>query len=475
MAGNSARPFAPGREPAAGGGDPLADLARLVADDRGGAAQPALPGVARDPAFHFDPALDIAADEAGDPAYPPEAYAGVPYEGDAGAPAPDLRRRGGGLALAALVLVLAVLAAGGVYGYRLVAHPRHFAEGGAPPVIKASTQPVKVAPKPTAEAKNQSKLIYDRVTSDTTAPAHVVGSAEEPEERPVAPVDHSTQVVLPGESQQASADAAALPTPAVAQDAGLARGSDVDAHEVKTIPIEPDTEVALPQVPPPIVPGNVAPPPQPAPQAQQGGSHIDAATQAEAAKIMAAVADPKVPVQGSGVAAGLTLMPNHQTGIMAGGDQPAPAAPAAPAAAPSATPAPQQTARAPVPLPLARPADLGAGSAPRPVGAPIRLGPAPAARSAALTTAEPAAGSGDYMVQLSAQRTEADAHTTFQKLQARYAKVLGQYQPVITPVKLGDRGTFYRVRIGGFATKDLAAAVCDNLRVAGGTCIVQAR
>jgi cell division septation protein DedD len=79
------------------------------------------------------------------------------------------------------------------------------------------------------------------------------------------------------------------------------------------------------------------------------------------------------------------------------------------------------------------------------------------------------------MVQLSAQRTEADAHTTFQKLQARYAKVLGQYQPVITPVKLGDRGTFYRVRIGGFATKDLAAAVCDNLRVAGGTCIVQAR
>jgi hypothetical protein len=68
MAGNSARPFAPGREPAAGGGDPLADLARLVADDRGGAAQPALPGVARDPAFHFDPALDIAADEAGDPA-----------------------------------------------------------------------------------------------------------------------------------------------------------------------------------------------------------------------------------------------------------------------------------------------------------------------------------------------------------------------------------------------------------------------
>ncbi|HVV93564.1 MAG TPA: SPOR domain-containing protein [Hyphomicrobiales bacterium] len=486
MAGNSARPSAAAsdRHPV----DPLTHLARMIADERGG-SRPRRPAAAEaeDEGFRFeeDPALRGAADDGRpDPAYPPEAYAGVPYDGDDDGARPDLRRRGGGVTLAALVLVLAVVAGGGVYGYRLIAHPHAFA-GGTPPVIKASTEPVKVAPKQTADAKNQNKLIYDRVTSDTPAPAHVVGSAEEPGERPVAVTDDSTHVVLPGPRQDADVGATASAAPGQPDDG-------VDARQVKTIAIQPDGNVVLPQVPPQIVRDNAAPPPAPA---QQAGTEVDAATRAEAAKIMAAVADPKAPVQGSGVAAGLTLMPNDRTGIMVGGDGghdgPKPTAAAAasqasaplPAAAPAAAPSTPQIASAPVPLPEARPSRLGGAEAARAVGAPIRLtpGPRPAApapspqRTAALTAGQPEAGAGDYMVQLSSQRSEADARSTFAKLQARFASVLGRYQPVIAPVKLGDRGTFYRVRVGGFRTKELAAAVCDNLKAAGGACIVQTK
>jgi hypothetical protein len=474
MAGNSAR--------SSSGGDPLADLARLVSEDRTGAARRTLPSVDDTAAPRFeeeDLALRGSLDDVADVAYPPEAYAGVPYDGADEIAPRDLRRRHGGTVLAAVVLVFAVIGGGGVYAYRSLAHPHRVT--GTPPVIKASTEPVKVAPKPTVEAAaNRSKLIYDRVNSDAAATAHVVGGAEEPGERPVAVTDDSPHVVLPGQS-------AAAPAARVgASDGGPASPADAgpDARAVKTIAIQPDGNVVLPNGAPPLQPGEVAPPGAPLRGAPVGGSHIDAATQAQAAAIMAAVADPKAPVAGTGVAAGLTLMPNDQTGIMAGGGKPAGATSdaAQPAPAPTtqaAVPSAPATA-AVVPLPTARPADLGAGPATRPVGAPIRLAPttahaAPPPRTAALAQAPAAASGGSFMVQLSAQRSEADAQATFRKLQARYSKVLGRYQPVIAPVTLADRGTFYRVRVGAFRTHDDATTMCEALKAAGGTCIVQAK
>ena len=81
---------------------------------------------------------------------------------------------------------------------------------------------------------------------------------------------------------------------------------------------------------------------------------------------------------------------------------------------------------------------------------------------------------GGMMVQISSQRTQDAAQATFRDLQARYSGVLGGYQANIQKADLGDRGTYYRVRVGPFAAAD-AQSVCGALKNAGGDCVLSAR
>jgi cell division septation protein DedD len=80
---------------------------------------------------------------------------------------------------------------------------------------------------------------------------------------------------------------------------------------------------------------------------------------------------------------------------------------------------------------------------------------------------------GSYVVQVASQKTEADARTSWQQLQAKYSNVFGTYQANIKRVDLGDRGTFYRAMLGPFSNRDQAYEMCQNLKAAGGECIVQ--
>ena len=80
---------------------------------------------------------------------------------------------------------------------------------------------------------------------------------------------------------------------------------------------------------------------------------------------------------------------------------------------------------------------------------------------------------GSYVVQVASQKTEADARTSWQQLQSKYANVFGSYQANIKRVDLGDRGTFYRAMLGPFQNRDQAYEMCQNLKAAGGECIVQ--
>ncbi len=80
---------------------------------------------------------------------------------------------------------------------------------------------------------------------------------------------------------------------------------------------------------------------------------------------------------------------------------------------------------------------------------------------------------GSYVVQVASQKSEADARTSWQQLQAKYANVFGNYQANIKRVDLGDRGTFYRAMLGPFTNRDQAYEMCQNLKAAGGECIVQ--
>jgi cell division septation protein DedD len=99
--------------------------------------------------------------------------------------------------------------------------------------------------------------------------------------------------------------------------------------------------------------------------------------------------------------------------------------------------------------------------------------PEPARPAQIAAPASAAVASGAYTVQLTSQRSQEDAMTAFSNLQRRYASILGNYQPNLQPVNLGDRGTFYRVRVGSFASQADAQSLCANLKTAGGDCIVQ--
>jgi cell division septation protein DedD len=94
------------------------------------------------------------------------------------------------------------------------------------------------------------------------------------------------------------------------------------------------------------------------------------------------------------------------------------------------------------------------------------------APSAPVATA-PAPAAGGYAVQVTSQRSEAEAQTEFKTLQAKFPGQLGNRQAIIHRADLAEKGTFYRALVGPFASSEAAAAMCSNLKAAGGSCIVQ--
>src|SRR5262249_17977715 len=147
------------------------------------------------------------------------------------------------------------------------------------------------------------------------------------------------------------------------------------------------------------------------------------------------------------------------------------------AAAPVMTPAaPRQAAPAPA-APKAAPARSNNG----PISLDPQNEPSAAARTrtaAAPPAAVPAAAdatesaSDGYMVQLSSQKSEAEAHSSFRGLQARFPNELSGLQPVIRRADLGSKGVFYRTMVGPFASAHEASQFCANYKAAGGQCVV---
>jgi hypothetical protein len=150
------------------------------------------------------------------------------------------------------------------------------------------------------------------------------------------------------------------------------------------------------------------------------------------------------------------------------------AAPPSQRAASNPPPAADDAEPAPAPRPAAAP--RAAANAPlslNPNAAPARAA-APAAqpaRTASLPPA-PASGSGGYLVQVSSQRSEAEAQSAFASLQSKFPGQLGGKQAVIRKVELGEKGTYYRAMVGaGDATE--ANQLCSGIKAAGGSCLVQ--
>jgi hypothetical protein len=76
-------------------------------------------------------------------------------------------------------------------------------------------------------------------------------------------------------------------------------------------------------------------------------------------------------------------------------------------------------------------------------------------------------------VQVSSQRSEADAQSSFRSIQAKYSDVLGGQSHVVRRADLGSRGVYYRALVGPFGTREQAIKLCSSLKAAGGDCVVQ--
>lgn len=366
---------------------------------------------------------------------------------------------------------------------------------GAPPVIKAESEPVKVV----AEAKPvvQQKQSYDRIP--VNADANVVPSAEEPGEKP------APRVILPGVSS-APAESRVAETAALPPDSPGQAGDPNGGRRVKTISIRPDGSFAPPseapaaaqQPPAPIEgtgvaagmsmqPGNEfgimasetdqpsagprqatgpsVPMPEPRPAAIAQGFAPEAAPAAPAAvapQVRASAPEPAPPQQSHG---GQPWSPQPQVQIMnkrplRPSGTPGPSSQAAPSAPPAATPSPPRQVAA------AAPTSLSSAPAPAPVQS------RPAAPQIAAVSASSAGGFG---VQLTAQRSEAEALAAFNALKQRHPNVLGSYSPVIARADLGaDRGVFYRAMVPASSQSD-ASNLCIQFKASGIDCIVQRR
>jgi cell division septation protein DedD len=130
----------------------------------------------------------------------------------------------------------------------------------------------------------------------------------------------------------------------------------------------------------------------------------------------------------------------------------------------------------------AAPARNGAGplSLEPQAGEPAVAAPAPRAPRTATASppperaaAEPATGStGGFVVQLSSQKSEGEAQSSFRSLQAKFPDQLGARQPIIRRADLGTKGVFYRTMVGPFASAQEASQFCTSYKSAGGQCIV---
>ena len=249
--------------------------------------------------------------------------------------------------------------------------------------------------------------------------------------------------------------------PASANDSGKSKdrigdsgGSErmVGAHQEDPVTL---ADSAPPRV---VLPAPFTPSPAAAPSGQSGSpATSDAAGQPRKVRT--------VPIRPDGSEA-----PRPAGQASAGPIQLSPSAVAAAtprAPAPATRPVAQPTSDSPAPL------SLQPGGSPAAAQAPARERVAVANPNPPELASVPAAAGGGYVVQVSSQRSQADAQSSFRSLQSKFPRELGDRQPIVRRADLGPKGVYYRAMVGPFGTAVDADQFCGSLKAAGGQCIVQ--
>lgn len=130
-------------------------------------------------------------------------------------------------------------------------------------------------------------------------------------------------------------------------------------------------------------------------------------------------------------------------------------------AAPPPAPAPTPTAAAKVPVVLAPSLEPVAPPSPPKESTVAVPAPAPAVVKA-----------GQFMVQLSALKTEASAKAEWKRITKQNADILGGFEMNIQRADLGARGIFWRLRAAYLPDRKAAQDVCDKLKERKVGCLI---
>jgi cell division protein FtsN len=144
-----------------------------------------------------------------------------------------------------------------------------------------------------------------------------------------------------------------------------------------------------------------------------------------------------------------------------GGSSPAPSSP-------PQQPAPSTTASVGSPQAQAAP-QLGTRVSEWTRQTEVRGGRGPAGDSAATAKAE-----GRFRIQIGMVRTEAEAAALSARLKREHPDALAQREAEIDEAVVGNMGSFYRVRVGPFASAQDGQAACAKLKGSGFDCLVVA-
>jgi cell division protein FtsN len=103
--------------------------------------------------------------------------------------------------------------------------------------------------------------------------------------------------------------------------------------------------------------------------------------------------------------------------------------------------------------------------------APSVVGKEASATQAPAPAANPLLHTGSYVLQIGSYKSQMEAEAAWQAFQAKHP-VAGGYRSDVKEVILGEKGTWYRLRLGSFPDKTAAVTFCEKLKADGGNCFL---
>ncbi len=94
------------------------------------------------------------------------------------------------------------------------------------------------------------------------------------------------------------------------------------------------------------------------------------------------------------------------------------------------------------------------------------------ASSAVSAPPESAIGQGTYLLQIGSYKSQAEADASWSSFQAKHSALIGGVSSHVKMADLGGKGVWYRLRVGPFADKDAANAMCERIKADGGNCFL---